>query len=101
MTGRKLTDIGDFSYTDLGSTARLCFELEDPWELADTAGNVKVQPLGAKPTKYLAPGKFTYHFGMSPDDSDSFCVVVPDASYGYAIHLDVGQWVSLGFGDLA
>jgi hypothetical protein len=79
----------------------LCFELDDPWELADVAGNVKIQPLNEYPTAYLAPGKFAVHATVDPDDSESFCVTVPDATYGYAIHLDVGKWVSIGFGDLA
>lgn len=102
VTGRKLSDIGDFSYTNLaGPTSQLCFELDDPWELADVAGNVKIQPLNGYPTAYLAPGKFAVHATVDPDDSESFCVTVPDATYGYAIHLDVGKWVSIGFGDLA
>lgn len=98
VTGRNLTDIGDFSYTDLGATAELCFDLDDPWVFADVVGNVKIEPLSGQPTSYIAPGQFTYHFEL---DGSSGCVVVPDATYGYAIHLDVGQWVSLGFGDLA
>ena len=101
VTGKNLTDIGDFEYTDLGSTAELCFELDDPWELADVAGNVKIEVLTSYPTAYIAPGQFDHHFDVDPDDSDSFCVTVGDSTYGYAIHLDVGKWVSLGFGDLA
>lgn len=99
VTGRNLTDIGDFEYTDLvGPTSELCFALDDPWVFADASGNVKIEPLDEEPEKYLQPGQFSHHFTLS---GDSGCVEVPDASYGYAIHLDVGQWVSLGFGDLA
>jgi hypothetical protein len=94
ITGAKKTDIGDFTYTDVGSTAELCFDLDDPWVFAGVAGNVKIQPLSSQPTSYLAPGSFTYHFEL---DGSEGCVTVPDATYGYAIHLDVGQWVSVGF----
>jgi hypothetical protein len=77
----------------VGSTAELCFDLDDPWVFAGVDGNVKIQPLSSQPTSYLAPGSFTYHFELNGSEG---CVTVPDATYGYAIHLDVGQWVSVG-----
>jgi hypothetical protein len=91
VSGRNLTDIGDFTYTNIdGPSSELCFDLDDPWVFADASGNVKVQPLNSAPSKYLSPGQFAHHFTLSGDG----CVTVPDASYGYAIHLDVGQFVA-------
>ena len=87
MTGRKLTDIGDFSYAN----GELCFDLDDPWVLADASGNVKIQPLDAEPTSYLSPGEFELHFD---ETGAEFCVEVHDAGYGYPIHLDVGRWIA-------
>lgn len=93
VQGRKLNDVGDVTITLQGDgTTLLEFTLDDPWELDDVASNVKVQPLSAKPTSYLAPGSFDYHFDR---EGSSFSVVVPTPSpaYGYAIHLDAGYWM--------
>jgi hypothetical protein len=91
VQGRKLTDVGDVTVTDLGGgMTELTFTLDDPWILnPDALGNVKVEPLDAKPATYLSPGEFTYHFTAS---GSSFSVMVPTGSYGYAIHLDAGYW---------
>jgi hypothetical protein len=74
-----------------GTTNELCFLLAPDWVLdASASSNVKVQPLAAEPTRYLAPGQFSREFTRSGSE---FCVVVPKAVYGYAIHLDAGYWV--------
>jgi hypothetical protein len=98
VTGRKLTDIGGFTYD--AAEDEICFVLDEPWLFADVSGNVKIEPLDEKPTSYISPGQFDIHATLS---GDSGCVDVPDDDevWGYAIHLDVGQFVSLGFGDLA
>jgi hypothetical protein len=93
ITGAKRNDIGEFNYDSV--EGEICFDLDSPWVFADVAGNAKIEPLDAKPLSYLSPGQFSIHATLS---GDSGCVDVPDASYGYAIHLDVGQWVSAGFG---
>lgn len=67
-----------------------------PWQLAPVAGNVKIRPLDAKPIAYIAPRQFAFNF-TEPSDFNTvtdFCVTVSSGSYGYAIHLDAGFWVS-------
>lgn len=93
VQGRKLNNAGDVTITDnLDGTTTLSFSLDDPWELAAVDGNVKIQPLDAQPTAYIPPGRFEFHFTESGSE---FSVTVPTASFGYAIHLDAGFWVSV------
>jgi hypothetical protein len=74
-----------------GTTNELCFLLAPDWVLnASASSNVKVQPLAAAPTRYLAPGQFSTKLTRSGSE---FCVVVPKAAYGYAVHLDAGYWM--------
>jgi hypothetical protein len=99
VSGRQLEIVGDVTITPLGDgTTELAFAFDPPWQLADVSGNVKIEPLDAQPKVYLEPGNFSHHF-TEPDDLDDespteFSVIVPTASYGYAIHLDAGYWTS-------
>lgn len=92
VQGRQLNDAGDVTITsNLDGTTTLTFSLDDPWELASVSGNVKVHPLDVAPTAFVPPGQYAYHFTES---GSHFSVTVPTASFGYAIHLDAGYWVS-------
>ena len=91
VQGSKLVDVGDVTITPNGDgTTTLGFVMATGWELKDVAGNVKVEPLAAQPTRYKQPGAFSRHFTMA---GSTFSVTVPTAAYGYAIHLDAGRWV--------
>jgi hypothetical protein len=82
-------DVGDVALTANGDgTVTLAFELTGDWELADVAGNVKVNPMGY-PARYVQPGQFSRHFTY---DTQVFEVTVAAADY-YGIHLDVGRWI--------
>jgi hypothetical protein len=90
IQGRPRNVVGDVT---LNGT-QLCFSLGEfggyQWELDASTNNVKVLPLASQPTRYVQPGKFTTKATRS---GSSFCVAVPPATYGYAIHLDAGYWM--------
>lgn len=93
-------DVGDVTGTRNGTTT-LNFSLGGDWELADLSGNVKVNPMSCTTKQnYVSPGKFAVQVTVDPDDSGSFSVSGLSNTECYGIHLDVGRWVSLGFGDL-
>ena len=86
-------DVGDVTGSRNGTTT-LTFELDGDWELADTVGNVKINPMTCTTNQnYKQPGQFARSFTVDPDDSGSFSVSGLLNTDCYGIHLDVGQWI--------
>lgn len=102
VQGRHLTTVGSVQivdnvdeFGDPDGTTTLHFTFDSPWQLEAVDGNVKIEPLEAAPTAYIAPGQYSYHFTKPSEfdeTSSDFSVTVSTASYGYAIHLDAGYW---------
>ena len=72
-------------------TNTITITLEDGARLADVSNNVKIQPMGTAPTKYIAPGKFSIKRTFS-QGTTTIVVEVPKALY-YGIHLDVERLI--------
>jgi hypothetical protein len=83
--GRTLQKAGNITMSTVGGSTTITITLDAGFRLKAGSGSVKIEPLSSAPTKYIQPGKFTYH-------GASLVVTVPNAPF-YGIHLDIERMV--------